>query len=304
MMLAPLGRSSILLLALPTAICLLYILPSMFPDAKIYLKLQTSQSFQSTEATNNVAVIIEDRPLSNLAPLLLHFSSILGKKWPIILVGPENILPNSTWIRRAIEEHHITVRSLPDDVSFDNHQAVTEFLTQPWLWEQLAPVENILLFQADSILCSNSDTRIEDFLQYDFVGAPIDAKYGKGYNGGLSLRKRSKMLEIVTSHNWTAENEQGGLDCMTGTCVQFEDQWFYHKLKLMPNTQLPSMEIASTFAVETIWYDRPLGYHQVERWQSARLEEIEGWCPEYKLTTTELLINHQKPPALMQEQHI
>ncbi|KAI9056175.1 hypothetical protein LZ554_001103 [Drepanopeziza brunnea f. sp. 'monogermtubi'] len=56
-------------------------------------------------AFKNVAAIIEDRPLANLAPLLLHFSSVLGPAWPSVLFTSKNTFLNqSIPFRRAVEE--------------------------------------------------------------------------------------------------------------------------------------------------------------------------------------------------------
>ncbi|KAI9740669.1 MAG: hypothetical protein M1818_004633 [Claussenomyces sp. TS43310] len=184
-------------------------------------------SSSETYTPRNVAAIIEDRPLASLAPLLLHFSSVLGPAWPIVLFASEDVHPDSVPFLRAVEEGRNSVRRLPPDVHFANHQAVSEFLTLPWFWEQLAPAGHVLLFQADSILCANSDARVEDFLGYDFVGAPMDVPanpsvgYGAGYNGGLSLRNRSMMLDIVNSFNWKGEKAQGKIT--QEPCLKFED---------------------------------------------------------------------------------
>ena len=255
--------------------------------------------------TTNVAAIIEDRPLSNLVPLLLHFATVLGPEWPIVFFAAENSLFNTSIpFRRAVDAGRIQIRSLPPDTHFENHAAVSDLLTTPWFWEELAPAGHVLLFQADSILCANSDSRVEDFLEYDFVGAPIDvpvsgdAGHGEGYNGGLSLRNRTMILDIVKRFSWKGEKESGQISqagCVTKEpCLKFEDQWFYHKMKEIPGSRLPSKEIASKFAVETIWYDTPLGYHQVDRWNSDKMDKVAEWCPEYKMATTELLVKNGK----------
>ncbi len=46
---------------------------------------------------------------------------------------------------------------------------------------------------------------------------------------------------------------------------------------------LPSMEVARTFSVETIDYPHPLGVHQVHRWLKEQMLSLDEWCPEYKL---------------------
>ena len=52
---------------------------------------------------------------------------------------------------------------------------------------------------------------------------------------------------------------------------------------------LPSMEVARTFAVETIDYPHPLGVHQVGRWLKEEDQQLslDEWCPEYKLCSVE-----------------
>ena len=272
------------------------------------LATQDNLSLPSTSANEpkNVAVIIEDRPLSNLAPLILYFSSILGPDWPIRLYTSGGSAPDSRAFRRALNDGGISVHHLPDGVRFNDHRAVTEFLTLPWLWEQLAPAGHVFMFQADSIICANSPLRVEDFLEYDFVGAPIDVPadpafgHGEGYNGGLSLRNRTMMLEIVNTYSWQAELNEGNISlegCVTQRpCLKFEDQWFYHKMKTMPQARLPVREVAATFAVETVWYETPLAYHQVERWNAGRMDQVAAWCPEYKMATTDLITAHGRTP--------
>ncbi|PVH89036.1 hypothetical protein DL98DRAFT_508872 [Cadophora sp. DSE1049] len=284
---------------------LVYSLYHSFPTTSAVWSSQFSPLFTSKPATfKNVAAIIEDRPLSNLAPLLLHFSSVLGPTWPIVLFTSENTLLNqSIPFQRAVNEGRISLRSLPSDIHFESHRAVSELLTIPWFWEQLAPAGHVLLFQADSILCANSDKRVDDFLEYDFVGAPIEVPtqgingHGEGLNGGLSLRNRTMILDIVTKSSWKTEMDDGTISqegCVTKKpCLKFEDQWFYHKMKEIPGSRLPTKEVAATFAVETVWYDRPLGYHQVERWNADKMDRVATWCPEYKMATTELIVKHQ-----------
>lgn len=79
----------------------------------------------------------------------------------------------------------------------------------------MAPAEHVLLFQSDSVLCASSVRSVEDFFEYDFVGAPIKEGFGQGYNGGLSLRRASTMLRVLGEFEW---KETGGGP---------EDQWYF-----------------------------------------------------------------------------
>ena len=58
---------------------------------------------------------------------------------------------------------------------------------------------------------------------------------------------------------------------------------------------LPTMEVARTFAVETIDFPDPLGVHQVHRWLKDQMVSLDEWCPEYKLVSprTYLLLTKQ-----------
>ncbi|KAL8782230.1 MAG: hypothetical protein Q9213_005560 [Squamulea squamosa] len=250
-----------------------------------HLSTYPSDSTKVSEPTRlKAAVIIEGRTLPNLVPLILHFSSVLGPEWPIkILHAAENrdLFSISPAFQRQTASGHITLQQLPSNVTLNRHAAISELFTRPWLYHQLAPYRHLLFFQADSILCANSPRMVEDFLQYDFIGAPIDRKYGHGYNGGLSLRNREKMLEVLDRYNFTSDPKDES---------RFEDQWFARKLEKLPvgpnyepGANLPTPEVAARFGVETIWQDRPFGLHQVSRWQAKHRKELLEWCPEFVL---------------------
>jgi hypothetical protein len=54
---------------------------------------------------------------------------------------------------------------------------------------------------------------------------------------------------------------------------------------------LPSMEVARTFSVETIDYPHPLGVHQVHRWLKEQMVSLDEWCPEYKLCSVDHIVD-------------
>jgi hypothetical protein len=58
---------------------------------------------------------------------------------------------------------------------------------------------------------------------------------------------------------------------------------------------LPTMEIARTFSVETIDYPHPLGVHQVHRWVKEQIVQLDKWCPEYKLCTEDHMNDAKEP---------
>ncbi|PQE07194.1 hypothetical protein CJF31_00004862 [Rutstroemia sp. NJR-2017a BVV2] len=266
---------------------------SDLPHMSIGDGLPTSKSEKQPPTANittsdKVAVIIETRRSGNIVPLILHFSAVLGPTWPVIIYTPaENFgsFSTSAALLRHQRSGRIIVRPLAEGVYFWNWNSVSAFLTTRWLWDDLAPAEHILMFQSDSMLCANAARSVEEFFEYDFIGAPIDPQYGVGYNGGLSMRSRKTTLRVLEEFDWSKGTRWA------------EDQWFYAKLKELQEQEieegienginLPSMEIARTFAVETIDHPYPLGLHQPTRFIHSHMVSLDEWCPEYKMATME-----------------
>lgn len=183
--------------------------------------VETADTFNGT-VTTKAAVIVETRFRTNLIPLILHFSSVLGPSWPILIyTSPEALgfFASSAALARFTSTGVIQIRLLPQTVLFTDSDSVNAFMTGPWLWEHLAPAEHILIFQSDSMLCANAARSVDDFFVYDIVGAPMK-KETKGYNKGLSLRKRSTVLKVLDNWEWKTTKKVGD---------RFEDQWFYNR---------------------------------------------------------------------------
>ncbi|KAH8895373.1 hypothetical protein GQ53DRAFT_839020 [Thozetella sp. PMI_491] len=229
---------------------------------------------------DKIAVLVETRMLDNLVPLLLHFSAVLGSSWHVTLFTLESVwtMPPSARFRRAVEENRVSVQFLPPETKLSEWKHVNFFLTRPWLWEQVQSASRILFFQTDSIICSNSNMTVDDFLEWDFVGAPLNPFFGKGLNGGLSIRNPKMILDILASpsndfdENWKANRKE--------LCI--EDQWYYNKTREFGG-KLPDVEVARQFAVESLWYDQPLGFHAPRLWNAERMDVIQKYCPEVGL---------------------
>ena len=79
-----------------------------------------------------------------------------------------------------------------------SQEEISQFLTTLWLYEVvLQPAEWLLVFQTDSMLCSNSRQSLNSWLGYDWVGAPWVPEGGMGGNGGLSLRRVSSIIDVL-----------------------------------------------------------------------------------------------------------
>ena len=252
----------------PKLICLPTQCPvewSISPVSQNYTTLQLNLT--------KVATIVEPRVDTSLVPLILHFAAVLGDDWPFhIFHSPENLFlfTNSASMQKYIRTGRFKLTQLPANTTFKERNDVSAFLTKRWLWDLLAPASYILFFQLDSMICSNAFQRVEDYLQYDWVGATWNDTWGG--NGGLSIRNREKILQVIDKHNWT----QNPLP---------EDMWYLQYIGELLDANLPNGSVSKSFSVETQWSPKSLGYHQAVLYNKDKIPEIEQYCPENKLVT-------------------
>lgn len=121
-------------------------------------------------------------------------------------------------------------------------------LTNIDFWEQIKE-ENILVIQHDSALLR---TGIEEFYEWDYVGAPWKFQQHGG-NGGLSFRKKSAMIECLEKVQYNGGDN--------------EDVYFSNALKLL-NKNLAPREVCEKFSCETIFKMGTLGYHAIDKYLS------------------------------------
>ncbi|OAA53824.1 hypothetical protein SPI_09269 [Niveomyces insectorum RCEF 264] len=150
---------------------------------------------------SKVGLLIENRPSPILAPLMLHFISVVPPDWRFRFMGSiESVeaINRSVAIREQVRAGKLDLTYIPANMSTGSQEEISRFLTTRWLYEVvLQPAEWLLVFQTDSILCANSQHNINEYLDYDWIGAPWSTTSRWGGNGGLSLRRVSAILEIL-----------------------------------------------------------------------------------------------------------
>ena len=206
------------------------------------------------------AVIVEPRKHRALRYVLNNFCTNLNEDWQFIIFHG-NL--NKEFVQEIIDEdlqkykHKIKLINLNvDNLEISDYNKLFKSLD---FYDNI-PTETFLVFQTDTIICSKNKEKINDFLEYDYVGAPWKFMNDRIGNGGLSLRKKSKMIEIIKNKSSGDENED----------VYFS---FYDDLKL-PKDGKP-------FSVETSFYDSPFGVHKT--WGHLSIEEQDKLsvnCPE------------------------
>jgi len=205
------------------------------------------------------AVIIEPRKHKALSFVLKNILDNLPKEWNILIFhGTEN----QEYIKQLPEFSNS--RILPPICLDIKNLSISQYniLLKSSALYKCIPTELFLIFQTDTIILTPE--LLPTFLEYDYVGAPwVNQMVG---NGGFSLRRKSKMIEICNSVPSFTENE---------------DNYFcYQNIVYLSK---PSFEIAQTFSVETVFYKKPFAIHAP--WKHVNSYEINPYEMTYLLQT-------------------
>jgi hypothetical protein len=190
---------------------------------------------------SKVALLIENRPFPILAPLMLHFISVVPPDWRFRFMGSvESVehINKSMAIREHVAAGKLDLTHIPANMTTGSQEEISRFLTNLWLYEVvLQPAEWLLVFQTDSILCANSRQTLNDYLEFDWVGAPWNPQGRFGGNGGLSLRRVSAIIDVLRNQERVDGSEP-------------EDIWLTDRLGHRPGSKLANGTISSTFSGE------------------------------------------------------
>ena len=226
------------------------------------LIISNKEEFKNNENNEklDVAVIVEPREHKYLIPVVLNFIENLPNGTPIqIFHGTKNI----SFIKKGLNEHIESGKIRMTNLGKENLSIkdYNNLLTSKNFWNQING-ENILIFQTDTCLCSKNKHKIYDFLKYDYVGAPWKKFKNIGGNGGLSFRKKSKMIEMIKFYpNYIKKKKNKSF-------LHTNEDVFFSSMKL----NFPSKEDASNFSVEQVYNKNPFGIHKP--WLSLSKENL------------------------------
>lgn len=193
--------------------------------------------------TNYYAVIIEPRNHPDLLTVIKSTMFHLNEtdspiKWGLqIFHGNQN--------KELVENIQLSLNNvLLTNMEVDNLTNIehSEYMEGVDFWGKVKG-DKALIFQTDSLLLRGG---IDEFLDYDYVGAPWrKPKEGQWIgNGGLSLRTVAKMKEICYKNPVTEQI--------------WEDIYF---MKHMKGVGVADIETAMRFSMEDVFSPNPLGVH-------------------------------------------
>ena len=220
------------------------------------IRLQSSVSHQTKNEFpihkyKYTAVIIEPRCHNALSFVLKNVQDNLPE-WGIVLFhGNQN--------KSQVQSYNLlrtTLVHLPLDNM--NKKQYTEFMKSSFFFDHI-PTELFLVMQCDSMIIPKYKHMINDFLKYDYVGGPVDDHVG---DGGFSLRRKSKMIEILKTSTPKRSVSEG---LLFSTATQLKK---------------PSLNEAARFCLQSIWVTQSFGCHQP--WKYFPTDQLFTEYPEIK----------------------
>jgi hypothetical protein len=201
--------------------------------------------------SKNEAVFIEYRCFPHIEFLIRNSIYKLGKYWSHTVVCGTT---NYDYILKIVNKISPNIRVIKTD---DTNLTVSEYskmLTSLKFWESLKG-EKILIYQEDSFIFKSN---IMDFMEWDYIGAPFpigtnDTPNGVG-NGGLSLRTKSIMMEVINKISPTKTHYNSSTtDYMKDNKLDYppEDVYFSKNMQELNIGKVADWNTASEFSSET-----------------------------------------------------
>ncbi|KAF6838735.1 hypothetical protein CPLU01_02268 [Colletotrichum plurivorum] len=231
---------------------------------------------------SKLALIIEPRPLPHLVPQMLHMTSVVPPDWRFLFIGSNKSVVSvsrSYGIKHQQIIGKLDLMVLPEPWQIDSKEYVHRLLTDIRFYEEFLPgVEWILKFESDSILCSNSNRSLNDWLDWSWAGAPRTPDDRFSGNGGLSLRRVSSIKRVLQFQERYNDTDA-------------EDEWYGKRLWVMQGEKV-AHGTKGVLAVEDVYIEKAMGYHVRDGgntlsenvWKNAtQRKKIFDYCPELSM---------------------
>lgn len=210
------------------------------------------------------AVFIEYRnTLPHIETLIRNAVIKLGEEWCFTVVCG---LYNYDFIQKIVKSIHPNIRIIETPYTNLSQNQYNNMLLTKSFWNMLHG-EKIFIYQEDSFIFK---TNIEDFIEWDYIGAPFSKPCVEPINvgnGGLSLRTKSVMLEVIDKHPISSISA----DIMTKRVRHYvdknkldnipEDVYFSHCIQKYELGTVADFETARQFSMETVYSEDPFGMH-------------------------------------------
>ena len=137
-------------------------------------------------------------------------------------------------------------------------------MTTPEFWKDYFDYERVLVFQQDSNILRKG---IEDFFEYDYVGAPCYnfVRDQTIQNGGFSLRNPRVMEYVCRLYGWNTDLQDMMVVGQYSSASFFAEDIFFCLRIIKHNAgKLAPLDVAKKFSVESKFELGSFGYHRID----------------------------------------
>ena len=209
------------------------------------------------------SVFIEFRVLPHSEDIIRNCIHKLDTTWSHTVVCGND---NYAVCVKMCNKINANIRVVKLDVSNGNQNSYNNLLLTKEFWN-LFNGEKILIYQSDSYIFKSN---IDDFLHYDYVGSPFITKYNMVLakeqvgNGGLSLRSKSKMLEVLDKVKFNIKDYSGFIcSYARKLLLNFipEDIYFSQNMQNYNIGNVAPYDVSMQFGINTVYSEDCFGMH-------------------------------------------
>lgn len=201
--------------------------------------------------------MVETRPIPNILEIIQErHLNFIPDDWGLTLFLSQ---ANKHLVTANMFKRPTQIFILPNEFSIDDYNVL---LTSISFWDKL-PYEKVLVFQTDSELLKNG---IENYLQYDFIGAQDNRIGCEGMmNGGLSIRDVKKCMEIVEKFPYDPQRNE---------------DWYFCLFMKEVGGILPPAILPNPFSMELEFKLGSIGCHAIDKYLT--IDQCEQIRNQYK----------------------
>ena len=216
------------------------------------------------------AIMIEPRKHDQLYKVVSMFMGKLDNSIKFILFHSEK---NQEFIFELfydeISQGKIKLVKLETDNL--NANEYNRLLKQPFIYKHI-PTMRFLLFQTDTYLNSQSKYKLENFMNFDYIGGESHGLGGLHGNGGLSLRNTVLSLKAIYSYGKKFSPDYP------------EDVFFYHNIKNLlgkVGTVTEMSKFCCNYNFINPYSSHPLFFHKLVP-KIKYYQHIVNYCPKFR----------------------
>lgn len=232
-------------------------------------------NFNKNENANAI-VIVEPRKHKLLKQVIDNFHNIIDKSWDLYVFHGKSYKEFAYDAIKNVKDRNKFLIELDTDNL--NANEYNKLFKNKSFWNKIN-AEHILIFQTDSVLCKNSNYKIEDFIKYDYIGCPYNGTFigknnkvwGETNNfygiGGLSYRNKSFMIDCI--------NKNSNIDS------NFPEDVLFSNCVAESENKPESAEILNKFCTQYNYDDKSFGVHKP--YYLNNKETFQEYCPEINI---------------------